>query len=100
MRFWLGSALFRTYLRSFVVLWVVGKIANAATAAYVGLAPFAFRPASELVACTAALLVLSAFIRRAHTDILLGNVGVSFAAAFAPLVLAHCFLSAVLALLT
>lgn len=44
---WLASRLFRSYLRRFLLLWVAGKIANAATAAVIRLPPLAFRPATE-----------------------------------------------------
>jgi hypothetical protein len=94
----LRSALFRSYLRRFLLLWVVGKIANAATAAVVALPPLAFRPGTELVVCAFELAVLIAFIRRAHEDILLGNLGLRLPVALAPLVLIHLALSLALSL--
>jgi len=48
-RAWVGTTLFRSYLRRFVLLWIAGKIANAFTARVSFLAPFAFRPGSEIV---------------------------------------------------
>ena len=95
---WLRSALFRSYLRRFLLLWVAGKIANVATAAVVGLPPFAFRPGTELVVCAFELAVLVAFIRRANEDILLGNLGLRLPVALAPLVLVHFALSLALSL--
>lgn len=94
----LRSALFRSYARRFVLLWVVGKIANAATGAVVGLAPLACRPGAELVVCAFQLAVLVAFIRRAHEDILLGNLGLRLPVALAPLVLIHFALSLAMSL--
>ena len=92
---WLRSRLFRSYLRRFTLLWIAGKIANAATAtaAVVNLPPFAFRPGTELVVCAFELAVLVAFIRRAHEDILLGNLGLRLPVVLAPLVLVHVALS-------
>jgi hypothetical protein len=99
MQPWLSTALFRSYLRRFTLLWVVGKIANAATAAVVKLPPLAFRPGTELVVCAFELAVLVVFIRRAHEDILLGNLGLRLPVALAPLVLLHFALSFALSLL-
>ena len=99
MRLWLRSPLFRSYLRRYVLLWIAGKIANAATAVVVKLPPLAFRPGTELIVCAVALLMLVAFIRRANEDILLGNVGLRLAVALAPLVAVHAALSAALALI-
>ncbi len=96
---WLRSRLFRAYLLRFTLLWIVGKIANAATASAVTLPPFAFRPGTELVICAFELAVLVAFIRRAHEDILLGNLGLRLPAVLAPLVLVHLALSLALSLL-
>jgi hypothetical protein len=95
---WLRSRLFRSYLRRFTLLWVVGKIANAATAAAVKLSPLAFRPGTELVVLAFELAVLVAFIRRANEDILLGNLGLRLPVALAPLVLVHLALSLALSL--
>jgi len=90
---WLTSALFQSYLRRFILLWIVGKVANAATAAVVGLPPLAFRPGTELVMCAVELFILIAFIRRANEDILLGNLRLLLPVALAPLVLVHLALS-------
>ena len=90
---WLRSALFRSYLRRFLLLWIAGKIANAATAAFLKLPPLAFRPGTELVVCAFELAVLVALIRRADEDILLGNLGLRLPVALAPLVLIHFALS-------
>ena len=96
---WLHSWLFRSYLRRFTLLWVVGKVANAVTAAFVKLPPFAFRPGTELVVLAFEFTVLIAFIRRANEDILLGNLGLRLSAALAPLVFVHLALSLALSLL-
>jgi hypothetical protein len=72
---WLTSRLFRAYVYRFLLLWIAGKIANAVTAYIVKLPPLAFRPGTEMVICAFELAVLVAFIRRAHEDILLGNLG-------------------------
>ena len=96
---WLASRLFRSYLRRFLLLWVVGKVANVATAASVTLPPLAFRPGTELVVCAFELAILAAFIQRSNEDILLGNLGVRLWVALAPLVLVHSALSLALALL-
>ncbi len=84
-----------------MLLWVVGKIANAATAtaSAVQLPPLAFRPGTELVACVFEVAVLVAFVRRTNEDILLGNLGIPLSAALAPLVLLHFVLSFALSLL-
>ena len=91
---WIRSRLFRSYLRLFPVIWVLGKAANAFTAAYSGLSPFAFRPITEIAACVLELVVLWVFIRRNNEDILLGNLGLSAPAALLPLVPVHFALSA------
>ena len=96
---WLTSALFRSYLRRFILLWIVGKVANAATAAVVGLPPLAFRPGTELVVCALELAVLVAFVRRANEGILLGNLRLRLPVALAPLVLVHVALSLATSLL-
>lgn len=96
---WFRSRLFRSYLRRFTLLWIAGKIANAATAAFVKLPPLAFRPGTELVVCAIELVILVTFIRRVNEDILLGNLGLPLAAALAPLVAVHLVLSAAVALL-
>ncbi len=95
---WLRSRLFRSYLRRFTLLWIAGKIANAVTAAVLKLPPLAFRPGTELVVLAFELAVLVAFIRRAHEDILLGNLGLRLPVALAPLVLVHLALSLALSL--
>lgn len=98
MQPWLASALFRAYLRRFLLLWVAGKIANAVTALFVKLPPLAFRPGTELVVCAFELAVLAAFIHRANEDILLGNLGLRLWVALAPFVLVHVVLSLALSL--
>lgn len=97
---WLASRLFRSYLRRFTLLWIVGKIANGATAASIKLPPLALRPGTELVVCAFELAILIAFIKRANEDILLGNLGLRLGAALAPLVLVHFALSLALAVFT
>lgn len=95
---WLTSRLFRSYLYRFCLLWIAGKIANAATAAFLKLPPLAFRPGTELVVCAFEVAVLVAFIRRANEDILLGNIGLRLPVALAPLVFVHFVLSLSLSL--
>jgi hypothetical protein len=98
---WLRSGLFHAYLRRFVLLWIAGKIANAATATAraVGLPPFEFRIGTEIVILGFELGVILVFIKRGNEDILLGNLGLSLAMAVAPLVLLHFVLSALVAIL-
>ncbi len=96
---WLRSRLFRAYLRRFLLLWIAGKIANAATAYIIKLPPLAFRPGAELVVCAFEIAVIVAFIRRANEDILLGNMGQRLSVALAPLVVLHFALSLILSLL-
>ncbi len=95
---WLRSPLFRSYVRRFVLLWIAGKFANAATASVAGITPFGFRAGTELVILLFELGALVAFIKRDNEDILLGNVGLRLSVALAPLVIVHMALSAVLAL--
>ena len=97
---WLRSALFLSYLRRFVLLWIAGKIANAATARVILLPPFAFRPWTEMVTLAFELGVLVIFIKRNNEDILLGNLGLRLSTAIAPLVVVHLALTATLALVT
>ena len=90
---WVTTPLFRSYLVSFLVLWVVAKTALAAGAAYYGLDPFAFQPYSETWACVLELLVLAHFIRRRGEDVLLGNIGLDLGTALLPVALLHFALS-------
>ena len=94
---WWSGMLFRKYLRWFLLLWIAGKIANAATAAYVQLPPYGFRLGTELFICAFELVALFLFMRAANEDILLGNLGIRVTTALAPLVILHLALSAVLA---
>ena len=96
---WLTTTLARAYARRFVLLWVAGKIANAATAAKVGLSPLGFRPGTELVVCAFELGALVVIIKRANEHTLLGNLGLSWATVLAPLIVLHFVLSSVVALL-
>jgi len=96
---WLRSALFHSYLRRFVLLWIAGKIANAATASAIHLSPFAFRPGTEIVLLGFELGVIVVFIKRNNEDVLLGNLGLRLPAALAPLAMVHFVLSALLAVL-
>ncbi len=91
---WLRSALFLSYLRRFGLLWIAGKIANAATAHAVLLPPFAFRPWTEMVTLAFELGVIVIFIKRNNEDILLGNLGLRLSTAAAPLIAVHFVLSA------
>lgn len=101
MRFslWVRSALFQSYLRRFVILWAAGKGANAFTAFLGGLPPLAFRPLTEIGVCAIELGILAVFIRQAHEDILLGNIGLRPSVALVPLVPLHFVLSGLVALL-
>jgi len=96
---WLTTTLCRAYLRRFVLLWIAEKIANAATAAKVGLSPLGFRPGTELVVCAFELGALVVTIKRANEHTLLGNLGLSWPMVLAPLVVLHFLLSIVVALL-
>ena len=96
---WLRSALFRSYLRRFVILWAAGKGANAFTALLAGLPPFAFRPLTELGICAIELGILIAFIRQAHEDILLGNMGLRPILALVPLIPLHFVLTGAVAVI-
>jgi hypothetical protein len=98
-RRWLRAPLFYSYLRAFLVLWTAVKLANAFVARYVQLPPLAFRPGTEIVACAIELLVLAAFIRRAHEDILLANLGCPLWEALVPMVPLHFALSLALAMI-
>ena len=96
---WVTSRLFRSYLVSFLILWVVAKSALAGSAAVAGLDPFAFQPLSETWACVLEVLVLAGFIRRRGEDVLLGNLGLELGGALLPLALAHAALSGTLAVI-
>lgn len=85
-------------MRRFVLLWIAGKIANAATAARVGLPPLGFRFGTELVICAFELGALVVILRRANEDTLLGNLGLSVPQVLAPLIVLHFILSIILAL--
>lgn len=100
VRQWLTTSLARVYARRLVLLWIAGKIANAATAAYARLPPYGFRLGTELVICAFELGVLVIIIKRANEDTLLGNLGLSLPAVLAPLVVLHLLLSIVVAWLT
>lgn len=93
---WVATPLWRSYLVSFLVLWVVAKTALVAGAAYYGLDPVAFQPYNETWACVLELLVLAHFIRRRGEDVLLGNLGLELGDALLPFVPLHCALSALL----
>ena len=90
---WLTTPLFRSYVGSFLVLWLVAKAALAAGARYAGLDPLTFRPYHEAWACALELLVLAHFIRRRGEDVLLGNLGLHLGTALLPLALLHAVLS-------
>ena len=105
---WLTSPLFRSYVASFLILWVVAKAAvvggAVAIAAIVGvrlaeLDPWAFAPQAETWACVVELLVLAHFIRRRGEDVLLGNFGLGLGDALAPFVAVHALLAAAVALI-
>ena len=90
---WITTPLFRSYLVSFLVLWVVAKTALAAGAWYYELDPLAFQPYNEMWACVLELLVLAHFIRRRGEDVLLGNIGLDLGTALLPFALLHVALS-------
>ena len=96
---WLHSALFHSYLRRFILLWIAGKIANAVSARAILLRPFGFRPGTEIVTLAFELGVIVIFIKRNNEDVLLGNLGLRLPTAIAPLVVVHFILSATLAML-
>ena len=90
---WVATPLWRSYLVSFLILWVVAKTALGAGAAVSGLDPFAFQPYNESWACVLELLVLAHFIRRRGEDVLLGNIGLDLGTALLPFALLHFALS-------
>jgi len=96
---WVTGPLFRSYLGSFSILWVLTKSTLAAHDRVTGLDPFVFQPQSETWACVLELLVLTHFIRRRGEDVLLGNLGLGLGSALLPFALAHAALSGALALL-
>lgn len=96
---WLGSPLFRSYLTSFLILWVVAKVAIVSGARLSGFEPWAFEPWAETWACVLELLVLAHFIRWRGEDVLLGNLGLGLGDALLPLALVHGALSAAVALI-
>lgn len=87
------SALFRSYLGAFVILWLVMKGAMVAGAVLVREPPFEFHPFGESVICAVELAVLAVFLRRGSEDVLLGNLGLTLGVALAPLVPVHVALS-------
>lgn len=105
---WLTSPLFRSYLTSFLILWVVAKAAAIGGAMVIApiigarpaeLDPWGFAPHAETWACVFELLVLAHFIRRRGEDVLLGNLGLGLGDALAPFVAMHALLSAAVALI-
>ena len=68
------------------------------TAILVRLPPLAFRPGTELAICAIELLVLAIFIRSAHEDVFLGNLGIPVVAVLAPFIAVHAALSGAVAL--
>jgi hypothetical protein len=88
-----GSALFRSYLGAFVLLWLLMKGAMVAGAVLFGSPPFAFHVFGEAVICAFELLALGAFLRRSNEDILLGNLGLPLGDALLPFVPLHFALS-------
>lgn len=96
---WVRSRLFRSYLWAFVLLWLVAKGAMAVGAVVADDPPLAFHPLGEALACAIELWVVALFIRRAHEDILLANLGLALGGALAPLVPVHAGLSLALAVL-
>lgn len=93
---WVATPLWRSYLVSFLVLWVVARTALGAGAAYYELDPFAFQPYNETWGCVLELLVLAHFIRRRGEDVLLGNLGLDLGDALLPFVPLHFALSGLL----
>jgi hypothetical protein len=96
---WLTSRLFRSYLAVFPFIWILGKAANAFTAAQAGLPPYGFHFLTEVFVCVLELVVLATYLRRDNQDILLANLGLSLPVALAPLAALHFVLSGVAALL-
>jgi hypothetical protein len=80
-------------------MWVLGKAANALTAAQAGLPPLGFHVLTEVVVCIFELVALATYLRRDNQDILLANLGLSLSAALAPLAALHFVLSGAVALL-
>jgi hypothetical protein len=93
---WVATPLFRSYLASFLTLWVIGKVTLAVGAARAGLPPLRFAPGGEMWACVLELMVLAHFVRRWGEDVLLGNLGLDLGDALLPFVLVRFTLSGVL----
>ena len=96
---WFRSRLFRSYLRAFILLWLVAKIAMIVGAVLYRAPLFAFHPFGEAVACAIELGLIALFVRGSHEDILLANLGWPLGTALAPLALVHLVLSLLVTLL-
>lgn len=97
---WLTSPLFARQLGDFLLLWIVFKGANAATAVRAGLPPLAFRPGSEAAALGFECLALLVFLRRAREPVLLANLGLGRVTVLLPFAALHAALSLGLAALS
>ena len=96
---WLRSRLLRSYLRAFILLWLIAKVAMIAGAVLYHAPLFAFHPFGEAVACAVELWLIALFVRRSHEDILLANLGWPLGTVLAPLALVHFILSLLVTLL-
>lgn len=96
---WLRSRLFRSYLRAFILLWLIAKVAMVAGAVLYRAPLFAFHPFGEAVCCAIELWLIALLARGSHEDILLANLGSSLGSALAPLAAVHLVLSLAVSLL-
>ncbi len=86
-------------LGDFLLLWVVFKAANAATAANAGLALLAFHPWAEAAALGFECVALLAFLRRARESVLMANLGLDVPLVLLPFCLLHVAMSLTVAAL-
>lgn len=92
---WVTTRLFRSYLASFLIVWLIAKVALAAGARLAGSPLLRFAAYGETWACAVELLVLAHFARRRGEDILLANIGLDLGDALLPFVPLHFALSGV-----
>jgi hypothetical protein len=93
VRVWLTGPYFLWHLRDFVLLWMIFKGINMATAVIAGVSPLGFRPASEVAALGFECLALSVFTLRDQEIVPAANVGVSVPLLLLPFAALHAVLS-------
>jgi hypothetical protein len=96
-RAWIEGPYFPRQLRDFLLLWMVFKAANVATAVIAGVPPLGLRPATELAALAFECLGLFVFLRRAHETVPTANLGLSLPLVLAPFAVLHTILALLLA---